>query len=75
MEKIKENINAFKNSCADCLLKAGLNDLRGYGRSIGMRAATKLKKSRFDQRDRRRTLWRNCTEPDKARSSREKLLR
>lgn len=45
MEKIKENINAFKNSCADCLLKAGLNDLRGYGRSIGMRAATKLKKA------------------------------
>ena len=44
MEKIKEDINAFKNACADCLLKAGLNDLRSYGRLIGMRAATKLKK-------------------------------
>ena len=45
MEKIKEDINAFKNACADCLLKAGLNDLRSYGRLIGMRAATKLKKT------------------------------
>lgn len=45
MEKMKEDINAFKNTCADCLLKAGLNDLRGYGRLIGMRAATKLKKT------------------------------
>ena len=44
MEKIKEDINAFKNACVDCLLKAGLNDLRSYGRLIGMREATKLKK-------------------------------
>lgn len=45
MEKIKEDIKAFKNRCEDYLFNVGLNDLRVYGRLIGMRAATKLKKA------------------------------
>ena len=34
----------FKSACVKCFGKVGLNELRVYGRSIGMRAATKLAK-------------------------------